>query len=115
MPLYDAKIQNIELTEDIVMFQFWAQQQEMLLGTGETLRQSSLLPSQSSKLGIYDTYTCPVCSKRIKMKHHFTRHLREAHKEHNAYKCEVCGSAYKWYESLRKHRKEHHPDYNVTN
>ncbi|XP_009292191.2 zinc finger and BTB domain-containing protein 22 [Danio rerio] len=48
-------------------------------------------------------FSCPVCSKSFKMKHHLTKHVK-THGGLRPYECSVCGKKIVWRDSFLKHQ-----------
>ncbi len=48
-------------------------------------------------------FTCPVCSKSFKMKHHLTKHVK-THGGLRPYECTLCGKKIVWRDSFLKHQ-----------
>ncbi|KAG5264482.1 hypothetical protein AALO_G00254240 [Alosa alosa] len=48
-------------------------------------------------------FSCPVCSKSFKMKHHLTKHLK-THGSVRPYECSLCGKKVVWRDSFLRHQ-----------
>lgn len=48
-------------------------------------------------------FSCPVCSKSFKMKHHLTKHLK-THGSVRPYECGLCGKKVVWRDSFLRHQ-----------
>ncbi|XP_030644845.1 zinc finger and BTB domain-containing protein 22 [Chanos chanos] len=48
-------------------------------------------------------FTCPVCTKSFKMKHHLTKHLK-THGGLRPYECRLCGKKVIWRDSFLRHQ-----------
>lgn len=48
-------------------------------------------------------FSCPVCAKSFKMKHHLTKHVK-THGGLRPYECALCGKKIVWRDSFLKHQ-----------